>query len=1300
MVNIMASELNLNDVATLTSLQGKGFVRHADGTRSELVAGMKLGLGDVVITMPSSKASVQLADGRHFDLARSQGDAIKIDQTVLDVLSDIQDVSVTDLSVIYPLVASQVMTDPTIDPLSFVNDEHSNDLSQTTVMDEREEPAALNDAEGGDLLSGNSYVVLHGNPPVTDATPFVTEPAHFNHDFMPEAIPAFVPNASPLAHLIAEHTPVVPAAEQVTPSGVTPLVEPPPVEPPPIIRLMLDSTTYKDIEGHDLINSQGSTPIVDDESGGLWYRVESQFNDVAQNFNVYVTYGDQQEQLLQSDWVSPLGYEQSGYENKFFVPILDDALGQNQTVHVRLEPVNPSIEYGQKGLDAAFIVGELGSETEATPASLHVVISAPIIDPTEASDRELTAVYKVQLTDGSSVIQNEQAVQIHWILQNSFTPGLFVEGDKTINPLDGSVEISVAVPEEDPKDASNLENYTLTILLDDNVVVTSGSQLYTINPVVIPEANVLYSNLQDTTHPHQFVVAQTPLQFENDHSFEGLEQSASAAFDTDLSSLLPGTLLALDDDHVANNPLIHFSIHSDQLQNLLQNGGLHFIVNVYDVNLVDPSETFIGTIADLDALNHVSGNQADFYVPVDLSQFENLAVPVDLHGKTLSFRLEADNSSSNLADINAVSLFTTVDPTPAFVQATVTDDSSYEQASIKDFGVDGINIVDGASGLFTPNQVVDALLSTGDKTVYDEFVKFTVNFEGQFGNAGFDVKLGDLTVGHIDLGINLMIPVYDMNAPIYDADLNLVGPIIGYTSGYLSDFTYVEYVLNTDGIHSSASFYVALPNTENNPTYSVTLVSVGPVYDLSGTNAFESVDNSPLQVSSAQYTIVPDVHVSATFDNVVAGQVDDEAIHFTILLDQKLSVDTTYDVKIETIDPNDSTGLTKITVYEHTFVVYANLDQQSFTIDQTMAPTLEALVGQDLSITLSYVDLGTVVSFYNGTDPVMVNVVNDPAYKNYSNTLTATVAELVSEPTITVSAPVTIDDENPNLVDPLFTYHVTGEAGPTPGIAYFDVYTQALGAGDVPVGDKQLVLTGQPIDLAVDGSFTVPLSAFLDGHQELILVPQDAELIQVTSSAFDVVDSSYQLVHNVIGDIDTFALLDVSDNTSTPVGGGEGGLGGGAEGGGNQGDPLTLHDLITPDSGSSIHLDFGDNAEHPARVADNTDFGNRELEDSPITEVRFDGNSGVVSFWDDEHHKPVTITPNNVDQAIEFLAQNSRHHEGATVQFNVVNDTQTDTYVFHQTADGYSVANITNIESVAGVDPQLLSPTTIHIDHS
>ena len=241
---------------------------------------------------------------------------------------------------------------------------------------------------------------------------------------------------------------------------------------------------------------------------------------------------------------------------------------------------------------------------------------------------------------------------------------------------------------------------------------------------------------------------------------------------------------------------------------------------------------------------------------------------------------------------------------------------------------------------------------------------------------------------------------------------------------------------------------------------------------------------------------------------------------------------------------------------------------------------------------------------------------------------------------------------------------------------------------------------GGPTNFAFDGSFTLPLNLFVDGYQEITLIPQDPTLPTVTSTVFDVVDSNYQLIQDVIGGIETYSLqtiLDVSDGTTAPVSGGEGGQGGQ----GGQGDPLTLQDLITPDSGSNIHLDFGDNAEHQAYVADNSDFGHREYEDSPITHIVFDSDHpGVVSFVGDED-QPVTITPNNVDQAIEFLAQNSRHHEGATVQFNVVNENQTDTYVFHQTADGgYSVANITNIESVAGVDPQLLSPTTIHIDHS
>ena len=1266
MVNSMAKALNIHDVATLTSIEGKGFVRHADGTRSELVAGMKLGLGDVVITMPSSKASVQLADGRHVDLARSQGDAIKIDQTVLDVLSDIQDVSVTDLSVIYPLVASQVMTDPTIDPLSFVNDEHSNDLSQTTVMDEREEPAAINDAEGGDLLSGNSYVVLHGNPPVTDATPFVTEPAHFNHDFMPEAIPAFVPNVSPLAFLIAEHAPVDTAPAYV-----------------PVISLSM-ATTLLDSNQGNLIDSSNSTPVVDDEAGFLAYTVHTTNHDDPQHFHVRVFIGDDTVGTLLLDGdsnpleVNPLDET----NNVFYVPVSEGQEGL--TIHVKLEPFATEVNYSAQELSSAFVVGEVGSETEVAPASLHLSIATPTYDYAESGNTELIAHYQIKLLDGNNAdVRLDHDLTVHWVLQNQGYAGLTIEGDVTFLANHSTAEIVANVPEEDPNNFGQ-ENYTLGLLLDNNVSVTSGGQPLTINPVTVDSSST-YTNLSyDLTisHANQFLVStNAELSFASDAQTESAEAAVTAQFSTHVNGVLP-----LEDD--ADNSPIEFKITSSELPTLVGHSTLTFDVNVYDEN-----SKLVGTLVELNAdSDALSFNTLTLNVPLDLTKIHapgsdlsstNYVSDADLHGHSLTFKIEAVSP-------DAVALFSNLDQTYSSVTGFVTDDSAYEQASVKDISVDPLIVDNTQSGvaIFSSYQVLNT--SFVEKTVFDEVVKFNVNFDQQFGDATFDVVLHGpngvvQTVGTITLGQNTagVITFTNSNGDVVYETLQV--------SSTNADQSPVDYILNTDGT-SSLSFSVALPNTEDSPQYSVSLESTLPAYDLNA-NVFEHLDT--VQATSVPYTLVPDVHVTASIDGLNgATQIDDEAaVSVTISLDHQLAQDTEYHVVIQSTD-----GLSIL--YDGLQTVEAHSLSWSFLAGQLD----DAFENKDLVITLTDVTTGAV--YFDGgsnLDAVKINVINDP------NAIS--VQELVSDPvTITLTAPtLPIDDENPATPDPVFNYHVAGEflADTALATAQFDVYSQATDATGIPNGSQVFLTTitidltqGGPTNFAFDGSFTLPLNLFVDGYQEITLIPQDPTLPTVTSTVFDVVDSNYQLIQDVIGGIETYSLqtiLDVSDGTTAPVSGGEGGQGGQ----GGQGDPLTLQDLITPDSGSNIHLDFGDNAEHQAYVADNSDFGHREYEDSPITHIVFDSDHpGVVSFVGDED-QPVTITPNNVDQAIEFLAQNSRHHEGATVQFNVVNENQTDTYVFHQTADGgYSVANITNIESVAGVDPQLLSPTTIHIDHS
>jgi hypothetical protein len=1284
----MASTQSLHEVATLTALDGKGFVRHSDGTRSELVAGMKLSLGDIVITMPGGRASVQILDGRHFDLARSQGDAIKIDQTVLDVVTDIQDVRVTDLSLVYPYVAHHIVTDPTVDPLSLNNDDLSNDLSQLSSIDAADEPAAINDLGGGDLLSGNTYVVLNSNPIVTETTPFITEPGHFNHGFTPVNNPGFVPTATPLVHLLAEHAPSAP---------VLPAVDSAPVQPAyvPIITLSMASTTYVDPNLHALINNSGPIPVVDDEALALGFNVTTTNHIDPQTFNVMIFDLAHSDGYLLQDFDSvtglPIGthivdpmsaFDSSNnptYTDTFYVPISEGQDGQ--TISVKLVPTDfNAVQYSNQELSSAFKVGELGSETEISPASLHVDISAPTIDFTESADRELTAVYQVQLTDGSSVIHNDQPVAIHWILQNTKTPGIFVEGDVVINKNAGSVAITAAVPEEDPSDTSQFENYTLSILLDNSVVVTSGSQLYTINPITIPVDVILQSNLQNNSN--QFLVAQnTGLQFDNENynSSEATEETASAAFDTYVA---PGSTLELDDDNYLNNAQIHFSINSSQLQNLLQNGGLKFVVNIYDVT--DPSNLIqIGTLAQLDAQGHVVGNQADFYVPVDLSQFEDLPVPVDLHGKTLSFRMEADNNNLDPASINGVSLFTTISPTPAHVEAQVIDDSSYEKAKIVSIDLaDPLHTIDNTNhgiSIFSNNQVPDS-----HPNIFDENVQFKVDFDQQFRDATFDIVVhgpNNQTVETINIGT---VPISGQITPSTSINGDLV-----YES-QAPDGTIVDYVVHTDGT-SSLVFFAALPNTEDSPQYTVSIEPTSIVGAAAPTDTNGNVieDISALHISSVPYTLVPDVHVTATIDGLTGGAIDDEAtVNVTLHLDHQLAQDTQYHVVIQSSD-----GLSQFYADDQTVV--AGSSDFSFSAGQLT----DSFENKDLVVTLTDITTGAVYFSGNANaDAVKVNVVNDPT--------PVLVQDLVNDPiAITVTPPSTlIDEENPLQTTATFSYQVQGEfvntalASPSNDPSFnwasvkFDVYAQALDSNNHPVGSLQH-LAVDPITLdfsnltsnfSFSGTFDIPISLLGDGHQQIVLEPQDASisaLFPFSTTPFDVVDMSYQVITDSGSGIDTYVLVDNSDGTSTVVNP-------------STGNHIESLDLLQPQGNTTtFQLDFGDHVV----AGTSADFNSNQLNSNPIDHLIFHSN-GFIEFGSQEG-AAITIDQTNLQQAIDYLAQNCKLI-GATVEFNVDNNGVNNSYVFHQSTGGYNLVNVSDTAGVAGVDTQNFSQSTIHIvDH-
>jgi hypothetical protein len=1279
----MANTLNMNEIATLTSLQGKGFVRHADGTRSELVAGMKLGLGDIVITMPGSKATVQIADGRNFDLTRSQGDAIKIDQTVLDVLSDIHDVRVTDLSLVYPYVAHHIVTDPTVDPLSLNNDDLSNDLSQINAIDEADEPAAINDLAGGDLLSGNTYVVLHGNPLVTDTKPFTTEPGHFNDGFIPAHNPGFIPAASPLAYLIGGPAPA-PAPAYV-----------------PIITLSMAATTLKDPLQNNLIDSSHATPVVDDEAGFVTYTVHTS-HDEPQHFYVRVFDGsnDPVGHLLldgnnQPVVVIPVHGHDDNYDNTFYVPVSEAQEGN--TVRVQLEPFATDINFTHNELSSSFVVGELGSERDLPPASLHISITAEPFVYAESATAEGVAHYQIRLTDGNNNdVHLDQPLTVHWVLQNQVSPELSVEGDVTFQANQSTAQIDANVPEEGPGINNPTQQYTLGLLLDNNVNVSSSGQQLTINPVTVNPSDSQYSNLSHdlSSHLDKFLVAtNTDLSFTD---VEGSEAIVTAQFNTNIDPILyPDGIIPLEEDAPtidSGNPNIIFSITSIELPALLADSGKTLI---FDVNVYDESHNLIGTLAELDAHSlaknpgSLNGNQLTFDVPVDLTQIHqpgtdlsaNTYVSEDtLHGHSLTFALEA----KPLTD--AVALFINLDTSHASVTGSVIDDSAYEHASIQSITVDPLAIdnTDHGIAIFSRNQVQDINLAP----VYDERVQFQANFDHQFGDATFNIVVHGpnrfQSIETINIGEN---PSSGSLTPTTNPSGDLV-----YEST-APDGTTLDYIVHTDGT-SSLQFFAALPNTENNPQYTVSIEPVvGPGLGPFDSNGNVIEDVTGLNITTEPYTLVPDVHVTATIDGLNGSYlIDDEAtVGVTISLDHQLAQETQYHVVIKSDDGSTVLydGIKTVEAYSSNLQFGAGLLNDNFE-------------NKNLVINVTDVTSGAVYFAYGSNlNAVKINVVNDPT--------PISVQDIVNDPiTITVTPPSTfIDDENPQQTTAVFSYQVQGEflnpalTSPSndPNFNWasvkFDVYSQALDANNNPIVGSMHALAVDPIILdlsnlstsfSLNGTIDIPIALLGDGHQQILLEPQDPSIsgfFPVTSAPFDVIDMTPTIQPDTSSGIDTYVLVDNSDGTSVVV----------HPGSGNHIESL---DVLQPQGDTTtFQLDFGDHVV----AGTSADFNSNHINQNPIAHLIF-GSNGFVEFASQENGNPIPIDETNLQQAIDYLAQNCKQ-DGSTVEFNANINGVNSSYIFHQSADGYHLVNVSDTSStVQGIDTQVFDQSKIHIvDH-
>ena len=112
------------DTIKVAKLDGHATVRHADGSVSALKVGMILKMGDVVITSPGARASIQVAEGESIPCGDEKGDVLAIDKTVLDFFSDAQDFQPTD---------SNTIKDALNDLNKVINPEDLNNLEATAA---------------------------------------------------------------------------------------------------------------------------------------------------------------------------------------------------------------------------------------------------------------------------------------------------------------------------------------------------------------------------------------------------------------------------------------------------------------------------------------------------------------------------------------------------------------------------------------------------------------------------------------------------------------------------------------------------------------------------------------------------------------------------------------------------------------------------------------------------------------------------------------------------------------------------------------------------------------------------------------------------------------------------------------------------------------------------------------------------------------------------------------------------------------------------------------------------------------
>jgi hypothetical protein len=219
----------------------------------------------------------------------------------------------------------------------------------------------------------------------------------------------------------------------------------------------------------------------------------------------------------------------------------------------------------------------------------------------------------------------------------------------------------------------------------------------------------------------------------------------------------------------------------------------------------------------------------------------------------------------------------------------------------------------------------------------------------------------------------------------------------------------------------------------------------------------------------------------------------------------------------------------------------------------------------------------------------------------------------------------------------------------------------------------------------LNGTIDIPIALLGDGHQQILLEPQDPSIsgfFPVTPATFDVIDMSYQVITDSFG-LDTYVLLDPSDGTSVVVNPGSG-------------NHIESLDVLQPQGDTTtFQLDFGDHVV----AGTSADFNSNHINQNPIAHLIF-GSNGFVEFASQENGNPIPIDETNLQQAIDYLAQNCKQ-DGSTVEFNANINGVNSSYIFHQSADGYHLVNVSDTSStVQGIDTQVFDQSKIHIvDH-